>query len=119
MRQSPVANSGTRSFTVYIRVDNHEGRLRAGQFAEGDLIIHALENTHWLPPSAIRDRHSGAPYVLTVLDGHVLRQAVRLSLVNESEQRVAVSDIPLGATVILANVLGVQAGDRVQVNRAQ
>jgi multidrug efflux pump subunit AcrA (membrane-fusion protein) len=55
VRVNPVAQSGTRSFLIYIRVNNADGRLKAGQFAKGGVVLRELAGQVVLPQDAVQD----------------------------------------------------------------
>lgn len=114
-RINPVALAGTRSFNVFIAVDNRDGQLRGGQFAKGALLLRDAGQTLSLPIPAVRDAASAQPWVLKLVGSQAVRQPVTLGLRDETANRVQiVSGLKDGERVLLAGVLGVQPGDRVQ-----
>jgi membrane fusion protein (multidrug efflux system) len=50
---NPLIDSATRSLTVRGRLDNNDGRLRPGQFANLQLTIGAREKTLFIPEQAV------------------------------------------------------------------
>jgi RND family efflux transporter MFP subunit len=114
-RINPVALAGTRSFNVFIAVDNRDGQLRGGQFAQGALLLRDAGQALSLPIPAIRDAASAQPWVLKLVGDKAVRQAVTLGVRDDAANRVQiVAGLQDGERVLLAGVLGVQAGDRVQ-----
>lgn len=112
VRLNPVAASGTRSFTVYLRVTNPEGRLKAGQFAKGGIVLKEVDDAVSLPLSAVHDV-GGKPWVLLLEQGKVTRRPVTVQLIAEGAGRVAVAGVKPGETVLAASLLGVNPGDAV------
>ena len=74
-RINPVARAGTRSIPVYIDLDNPDGLLRGGMFAEGEIVIEEAADVLAVPSEAVRDRN-GEAYVLKLEEGRILRQPV-------------------------------------------
>ena len=112
VRVNPVAKSGTRSFLIYIRVNNADGRLKAGQFAKGGLVLHEERGQVVLPQDAVQDL-SGHPWVMLVEKGRLQRQPVRVLLWSQTEHKVAVAGLPPGRVLLAAPLLGVSSGDAV------
>ena len=55
-RINPAAQAGSRSFTVYVRVNNN-GALRAGMYAQGDILLSSKPNVLSVPASAIHTKN--------------------------------------------------------------
>lgn len=114
-RINPVANAATRTFNVYLRVDNRDGRLKAGQFAKGGVVLAEVNDAVRLPLAALRDADSATPWLLAVRGGRLQRQPVTVLLRADSERQVAVRGIAAGQTVLAAPLLGLKAGDAVSL----
>lgn len=56
-RLNPAAQAGSRSYTAYVRVQN-TGHLRAGMFAQGQIVLSSKPNVLSLPATAIRTKDS-------------------------------------------------------------
>ncbi|MCG9029726.1 efflux RND transporter periplasmic adaptor subunit [Laribacter hongkongensis] len=113
VRINPVADAATRSHAVFLRVDNRDGRLPAGQYARGTLTLASTEAAS-LPLAALRDAGE-APWVLAVRGQQLVRQPVRTGLRDPVSKLVAVEGIAAGTPVVLAATLGVKPGDRVRL----
>lgn len=114
VRLNPVALSGTRSFAVFLRVDNHDGALRAGQFVQGGIAL-SQDNQHCvLPLTAVRDP-DGQPWVMTAEQGRLVRRPVRIHLRSEVQRQVAVDGVNPGQTVLVGSLLGLKPGDAVRL----
>jgi RND family efflux transporter MFP subunit len=107
-RINPVAEEGTRSITVYLNVQNKDGALRGGMFAQGALTLEGTELVLAIPITAIH-QESGARYVYTLQQDTVVRTPVTLGL-----------EAPDAGLVEVKN--GLSAGDRflaTQIDRVQ
>ncbi|WP_253189439.1 efflux RND transporter periplasmic adaptor subunit [Aquaspirillum sp. LM1] len=114
VRINPVALAGTRSFTVFVAVDNRQGQLRGGQFVKGALVLRQASQVLSLPIPALRDSASAQPWVLKLVGQKAVRQPVQLGVHDERANRVEIrSGLKDGEQVLLAGVLGVQDGDTV------
>lgn len=117
LRINPVANAGSRTFNAYLRVDNRAGRLQAGQFVTGEVILREISDAVRLPQAAVRDADGSKPWVM-LLDGNTLRrQPVSVVLRNDSERVLAVRGVEVGRTLLAAPLLGLKPGDRVALPR--
>lgn len=111
VRMNPVALSGTRSFAVYLRVDNRAGRLRAGQFIQGDIVVREASLVA-VPTPAVHDADS-KPWVMTVERGRLAHREVAVRLRSETQQLTAVDGLVAGQTVLIGSLLGLKPGDAV------
>ena len=98
---SPALDAASRTGTVYVDLPA-PGALRAGMYAQGDLVLGALP-ARTLPDQAVVER-DGYRYVFVLGEGDVVEQR-RVTLGARQDNVVAVSD-------------GVQADDRVVVEGA-
>ncbi|MGL6070311.1 efflux RND transporter periplasmic adaptor subunit [Craterilacuibacter sp.] len=115
VRINPVANAGTRSFNVYIRVANDKGVLKAGQFVKGGIVLQQESGMVNLPLATVRERE-GKPWVMLVSDGRLSRRDIAVQLVSVSERQLAVTGLQPGERVLASALAGLKAGDRVQFN---
>lgn len=76
-RINPAAQNGSRSYSVYIAVENVSGSLKSGMFAQGNIVLNSHANTITIPATAIHqvnDRH----FVYLVKDGKLAEQDVTM-----------------------------------------
>jgi RND family efflux transporter MFP subunit len=87
---NPSVDPMTRSAKVRIGVDNSSGKLKAGMFAQGDILTGAERQAIIIPPAAAyRASGSGSEaYVFVVENGKAARRAVQLG--REAEGRLEV-----------------------------
>ncbi|TCP14917.1 RND family efflux transporter MFP subunit [Crenobacter luteus] len=114
VRVNPVASSSTRTFEAYLRVANPDGRLKAGQFARGGIVLAERDDLVVLPAGSVRER-GAAPWVMVVKNGRLARAPVKVELESDAERRVAVSGVVPGQSVVVAELIGMQLGDAVKL----
>jgi len=114
-RISPTTVDGSRSMIVYVSVDNADGALRGGMFAQGEITTETSAPHALVPLSALR-KEGGRDVVFQVVAGKVVAQPVRLGLRNEDQGLAEVTDgLSEGALLVAAKLDGVKAGSRVKV----
>lgn len=107
-RINPVAAAGSRSIDLYLVIDNADGALRGGLFAQGELTLERLPAAVVVPLSAVREE-SGRSVVYVIEDGRVSRRPVTLGRALRDEGLVQVSEgLSAGSRVVRHN-LGVLA----------
>jgi membrane fusion protein, multidrug efflux system len=89
-RINPATVSGSRSINVYAVIENPEGVLRAGLFAQGAVRIERIADALLVPATAVREE-LGQTLVYALVDGLVQRKPVRLGA-TDAEGRVQVLD---------------------------
>lgn len=113
-RVNQVAQSGTRSYMVYIDFTNEKYHLKAGQFIKGQIVVRELNNQLVLPCDAIRHSESGT-FVLA-LDNNIVKElAVAIALKNRVTNKCAVTGLNPGDKVLTENVLSVKSGDKIKI----
>jgi RND family efflux transporter MFP subunit len=76
-RINPASTAGSRSISVYAVIDNPEGLLRSGMFAQGALTLARVENALAIPAAAVREE-IGQPFVYVIESDRVKRRNVRV-----------------------------------------
>ena len=112
-RINPVADNSTRTFLVYLGVEN-PGVLKAGQFASGGIVLREINGNVVLPLAAVNNPET-SPWVMVVRQGKLVRQPVKVLMAALNERKVAVSGVTPGSVVLAASLLGVKPGDTVTV----
>lgn len=100
-RINPATSAGSRSVSVYAVIDNADGALRKGVFAQGTLLLGRADDALVVPLSAVREE-AGTSYVYALVDGAVKRKAIRTGPADA-----------LGKVQVLE---GLEAGDRIVRN---
>lgn len=76
-RIAPVAEEGTRTLTVFVRVENQGGPLLGGMFATGEVVTEEAAEAIAVPAAAIREE--GGPHVLAIVEGVLRRRDVTVA----------------------------------------
>ncbi|HEY8026177.1 MAG TPA: efflux RND transporter periplasmic adaptor subunit [Burkholderiaceae bacterium] len=104
-RINPAADAGSRSMTVYVTVDNADGALRGGMFANGGITLQQTAVTPLVPITALR-QENGVTTVFKIENNKIVSQPVKLGLRNEDSGMVAViSGLSAGAQIIIVKQL--------------
>ncbi len=67
-RVSPMVDQQSRAITFEARIDNSDNRLRAGLFAEAEVVLDPNSETLLIPAAAV-SQFAGAEKVWKVVDG--------------------------------------------------
>jgi membrane fusion protein (multidrug efflux system) len=117
-RVSPVAQSGTRTASVYVRVPNPEERLRGGMFASVEIVIDQRDNALSVPVDALREDAEGE-FVLTLNNDELQRTAVETGDTwNGGERIEIISGLAAGTQYVAAALPELKAGDKVRLMEA-
>jgi membrane fusion protein (multidrug efflux system) len=109
-RINPTADAGSRSIMLYISVANHDGALKGGMFAKGEIVLDKTSMSTVIPASAVRDE-AGQSYVFTIEDGKIGKRAVKLGATDPQRGLVEVQGgLEKGINVVSARVSGLKAG---------
>lgn len=90
-RISPAAEPGTRSIGVAIEIANEKEALRAGQYAQAQVVMPEGAPRLTLPVAAIGTA-SGQEYVWMIEQGKLIRRAVTTGRRDEAKGLVEVKD---------------------------
>ncbi|MGQ9632668.1 MAG: efflux RND transporter periplasmic adaptor subunit [Bryobacteraceae bacterium] len=115
---NPAVDSLTRSAKARIRVNNSGGRLRAGMFAQGEILTGVRQDAIVVPAAAVyRGTGSGQEsYVFVVENGKAARRTVQLG--READSRLEISaGLKPGDVVIAEQRLELAEGVPVQTAR--
>ena len=118
VRINPVADANTRQFTVFIHVPNDAGDLKAGQFAQGNIVLNRVAQALVVPETAIHQA-DGKEFVYVVSQGKLQQQPVTSVLKDATTARVAVEGLQAGDAVLRTQLLGVKVGDAVKLPVAE
>ena len=120
VRINPATQSGSRSIMVYVRIDNPQGLLRAGMFANASLTLDKRDAVMTVPQTAIQT-DGDKTYVYAIEDGKLVRRDVALGMRGVDSRGNAVevsSGLQNGARIVKANLGNLNSGTpvRFQVN---
>jgi len=112
---NPAVDADSRSAKVRIRVNNASGKLRAGMFAQGEVLTGMKPAAIVIPASAVYrdDRSAKASYVFVVEDNRAARRAVQIGRERDSTLEV-VEGLKPGDLLIAEQSIEVADGVRVE-----
>ena len=117
-RISPAATSGTRSIAVYVALDNPDNVLRAGLFAQGELLLSRTENALSVPAASLRDEN-GKTFVYAI-DGDTLkRRPVEVVRDGPDAPVRIISGLSAGDRIVRGNLGSLREGAAVRVRSAE
>jgi RND family efflux transporter MFP subunit len=102
-RISPATVSGSRSINVYAVIDNPQGVLRAGLFAQGAVSLERIEGALVVPASAVREE-LGRNTVYALVDGAVRRRAVTIGPADAADRVQVLEGLAPGDRIVRANL---------------
>jgi RND family efflux transporter MFP subunit len=117
---SPAVDVQTRSAKVRIRVDNRDGKLRAGMFAQGEILTGVEQQAIIIPAPAVYrdDRSAKESFVFVVEDNKAVRRPVRIGRERDSELEI-VTGLKPGDLLIAEQSIELAEGVPVQPLRTQ
>ncbi len=114
-RINPQTQQGTRSLTVYVSVNNADGALKGGMFADGELVLQQTAPLLAVPKSAIH-RDANESYVLLLQNGEIVKRAVivgdEFASTNMSEIR---EGLAAASRVIVTPIAELKPGVRAKL----
>jgi len=114
VRINPAVSQGTRSIMVYVRVQNGDGKLRAGMFARGALVLGERNGVVSVPTSAVRSDGDRA-FVYVVENGLLDERAVQTGVRDEGSAMVEItSGLAAGAEIVRNNLGTLRSGSQVR-----
>ena len=115
-RINPTVDPTTRQVRIYIVVPNRNQALASGLFAEGRVTVEATRALA-VPISAL-DPRATTPSVKRLKGGKVESVPVTLGLRDALRERVVVTGVARGDTVLLGGAIGTPTGSSVRITRA-
>lgn len=115
-RINPAVDAVTRQVRIYVAVPNRDGALASGLFAEGRVTVAELRALA-IPVNAL-DPRATTPAVKRLRGGVVESVPVVPGLRDELRERVAVTGLSRGDTVLVGGALGTPIGSSVRITRA-
>ena len=115
-RINPAVDATTRQVRIYVVVPNRDHALASGLFAEGRVTIEAAHALA-VPLSAL-DPRATTPSVKRLKGGVVESVPVTVGLRDALRERVVVTGLARGDTVLLGGAIGTPTGSSVRITRA-
>ncbi len=113
-RVSPVVDPASRTFVAEISLDNADGALKPGSFAEGSIVLGMDDNTPMVPEGAVVT-FAGVRRVFTVADGKAVEHHVTTG--RRADGLVEIVDGLGPGPVVVDGAPGLSAGAPVKVRK--
>jgi RND family efflux transporter MFP subunit len=112
---NPAVDQETRSAKVRIRADNRGGKLRAGMFAQGEILVGTQQDAIVVPAGAVyRDDRAAKEAFVYLVDQHkAVKRAIRIGREKESALEV-VNGLRAGEVLIAEQSIEIADGVRVE-----
>ncbi len=108
-RINPAATAGSRSISVYAVIDNSEGLLRGGMFAQGALTLSRVDSALAIPASAVREE-IGQTFVYAIEDGLIKRKNVKIGVADAGGRVQVLEGLAAGDRIVRANLGSLKEG---------
>jgi len=112
-RVSPVVDARSRNTMVEVLVDNLDGHLKSGMFAEVRLIVAARGSALSVPAGAVVSQDGGDFVFLPAAGGLAARVPVKTGI--KTSEFTQVSGVKEGADVITFGLYGLKDGSKIKV----
>jgi len=112
---NPAVDEQTRSARVRIQVENAGRKLKAGMFAQGEILTSVDSAAIIVPSNAVYrdDRSAKSAYVFVLLDGKAVRRDVRVGRERESKLEI-VEGLKPGDRLVAEQSIELAEGVRIQ-----
>jgi membrane fusion protein, multidrug efflux system len=108
-RINPSATAGSRSISIYAVIDNREGLLRGGMFAQGALTLSRIENTLAVPATAVREE-IGQTYVYAIENNLIKRKNVKVGPADAAGRVQVLEGLAAGDRIVRVNLGSLREG---------
>ena len=108
-RINPAATAGSRSISVYAVIDNREGLLRGGMFAQGALTLSSVGGALAVPASAVREE-IGQTFVYAIEDGLIKRKNVKVGAPDAAGRVQVLDGLAAGDRIVRVNLGSLREG---------
>ncbi|HVP08703.1 MAG TPA: efflux RND transporter periplasmic adaptor subunit [Burkholderiales bacterium] len=113
-RINPSATAGSRSISVYAVIDNPEGLLRGGMFAQGALTLARQDHALAVPATAVREE-IGQSFVYAIEGGLVKRKNVKLGAADSAGRVQVLEGLAAGDRVVRNNLGPLREGAAARI----
>lgn len=117
-RINPSATAGSRSISVYAVIDNREGLLRGGMFAQGALTLSRVDGALAVPASAVREE-IGQTFVYVIEDGRVKKRNVKVGTPDAAGRVQVMDGLVAGDRIVRANLGSLREGGAARLSGPQ
>ncbi|WP_176767765.1 efflux RND transporter periplasmic adaptor subunit [Nitrosospira sp. Nsp18] len=114
-RINPSTEQGSRSIMVHLLIDNTDGQLKGGMFAQGTLGVSSIVSAVVVPQAAVREQ-GGHASVFCIEAGALTEQRVETGMRDAATDTIEIrSGLSAGARVVVGNLGNLRAGQPVRV----
>lgn len=117
-RINPAATAGSRSISVYAVIDNREGLLRGGMFAQGALTLSHIDGALAVPASAVREE-IGQTFVYAIEDGLVKKRNVKVGAPDAAGRVQVLDGLAAGERIVRVNLGSLREGAAARLSDPQ
>jgi RND family efflux transporter MFP subunit len=117
-RINPAATAGSRSISVYAVIDNREGLLRGGMFAQGALTLSHIDGALAVPASAVREE-IGQTFVYAIADGLVKKRNVKVGAPDAAGRVQVLDGLAAGDRIVRVNLGSLREGVAARLSGPQ
>ena len=112
-RVSPVVDARSRNTLVEVLVDNADGRLKSGMFAEARLIVASRGAALSVPAGAVVSQDDGDFVFVPAAGSLAARVAVKTGI--KTSEFTQISGVKEGSDVITFGLYGLKDGSKIKV----
>lgn len=117
VRINPATVSGSRSIMAYVQIANPDLQLRAGMFAQAELVVEKKSGVLLIPQAAVQ-YEAGKPFVYAIENNAVQQKWITPGLAGDSQGN-AVTEVSAGLapgmTIVRNNLGSMRAGIPVRL----
>ena len=117
-RINPAATAGSRSISVYAVIDNREGLLRGGMFAQGALTLSRVDGALAVPATAVREE-IGQTFVYAIDNGLVKRKNVKVGAPDAAGRVQVLEGLTAGDRIVRVNLGSLREGVAARLSGPQ
>jgi RND family efflux transporter MFP subunit len=117
-RINPAATAGSRSISVYAVIDNGDGLLRGGMFAQGALTLSLVQGALAVPASAVREE-IGQTFVYAIDNGVVRRKNVKVGPPDAAGRVQVLEGLAAGERIVRVNLGALKDGIAARLSGPQ
>ena len=117
-RINPAATAGSRSISVYAVIDNREGLLRGGMFAQGALTLSRIDGALAVPASAVREE-IGQTFVYAIDGGLVKKKNVKVGAPDAAGRVQVLDGLAAGDRIVRVNLGSLREGVSARLSGPQ
>ncbi|MGM0437390.1 MAG: efflux RND transporter periplasmic adaptor subunit [Bacillota bacterium] len=110
---SPVRDQQSQLYTVMVKLNNDDNKLKSGMFADVHFTLNTKEEVVIIPADSVLDL-DGEPYVYVVENGKAVKKDIKIGLINKNSVEV-VEGISEGEEIIIQGHKSLQEGEDVEV----